>query len=212
MMLCTLADVKTMLDIHSDDTSQDDKLTLFIKQESAKIEAYLGYKLAMSDYTDEVHAVNNLQLLQLNALPLRSVTSVKKDGADVSGWKIIKEYARWGRLYRGEGWGGAIYTRGFTYDFVAGVYDYTISYTAGYYLPGDENYVEGAEGSLPYDIVSACMQSVAFRYGIDSNNAIGLKSHTEGGISDTYTDGASSAGLCEGVRELLAKYIFYGIA
>ena len=48
-MLCTLTDVKTMLGIT--DTSQDDKLNLLIKQQSALIEGYIGYKLARADYS-----------------------------------------------------------------------------------------------------------------------------------------------------------------
>lgn len=209
-MLCTLDDVKTMLNIT--DNSQDAKLTLYIKGISAEIEGYVGYSLGMGEYTEEVHCVNNRQLLQLNHFPLRSVTSVMLCGAEVSDWKIIEEYARWGRLYRGEGWTGRIYTQGFTHDVVGGAWDYSVTYKAGYYLPGDTGYTEGGADSLPYDIYIACLSSVCMKYKLDAEGAAGLKAHSEGGISDTYSDIASEVGLSASAKKLLAKYVYYGVA
>ncbi len=83
---------------------------------------------------------------------------------------------------------------------------------SGYYLPGDENYTEDGESSLPYDIVSACMQMVALRYQYDVMGAVGLKSHTEGHITDSFADSSSEIGLTESVRKLLAPYVWYGVA
>lgn len=209
-LLCKLADVKTLLGIT--DTTQDDKLNLMIKSASAKIEAYIGYSLGMGSYSDEMHAVNDRQLLQLNHFPLRSVTSVTRNGEEIDDWKIFPKYARWGRLYRGNGWGGEMYTRGFTYDVVSGVWEYYVSYTAGYYLPNDNGYVEGADDSLPYDIVAVCMEFVALKYNYDAMGATGLKSHSEGHISESYGDDSSDVGLSESARKALDKYIFYGVA
>ena len=87
MTLCNLEDVKTLLGIT--DNSADAKLTLMIKAVSSQIQSYLGYELAMADYTEELHSVNNRQLLQLNALPLRSVTSVTVNGAEIDDYKVI---------------------------------------------------------------------------------------------------------------------------
>ena len=42
--------------------------------------------------------------------------------------------------------------------------------------------------------------------------AIGLKGHTEGHITDTYSDSANNVGLSESAKTLLSKYIFYGVA
>ena len=211
MMLCKLADLKTLLGITDD--SQDVKLTLMIKIVSSQIQSYLGYNLAMSDYTEELHSVNNNQLIQLNAFPLRSVVSVTANGAEIDDYKIIPEYARWGRLYRGNGWSGAVYTRGFTYDVVSGAWEIKVSYKAGYYLPNDtEHYTEDGEDSLPFDIVSACMEMCSLRYQYDSMGAVGLKAHTEGHISDTFGDSANEIGLTESVKKSLAKYVFYGMA
>lgn len=210
MMLCTIEDVKVLLGITEE--TQDAKLTLMIKAVSSQIQSYLGYKLAMSDYTEELHSVNNRQLIQLNALPLRSVASVTVNGGEIDDYKIIPEYAKWGQLYRGNGWSGAVYTRGFTHDVVAGAWEIKVSYRAGYYLPGDENYTEDGESSLPYDIVSACMQMVALRYQYDAMGAVGLKSHTEGHITDSFGDSSSEIGLTDSVKKLLAPYVVYGVA
>lgn len=209
-MLCTLEDIKILLGIT--DETQDAKLTLMIKAVSSQIQSYLGYKLAMSDYTEELHSVNNRQLIQLNALPLRSVASVTVNGGEIDDYKIIPEYARWGQLYRGNGWSGAVYTRGFTHDVVAGAWEIKVSYRAGYYFPGDENYTEDGESSLPYDIVSACMQMVALRYQYDAMGAVGLKAHTEGHITDSFGDSSSEIGLTDSVKKLLAPYVVYGVA
>lgn len=211
-MLCSLTDVKTLLGIPAADTSKDEKLNLFIKMASAKIEGFLGYTLARGEYTEELHSVNHRQLLPLNHFPIQSVSAVTNGGEAITDYKVLPEYARWGRLYRGNGWGGAYYTRGFTHDVVSGAWDIVVSYVAGYYLPGDNGYVEGASNSLPYDIVSVCMDLVIQKYNLDAQGAIGLKAHSEGHISDTYGDEANDCGLSMSARALLAKYIYYGVA
>lgn len=211
-MLCTLTDVKTMLNISADDSSQNDKLNLLIKQYSALIEGYIGYKLARAEYTEEVHCENNRQVFYLNHFPLQSVSSVTVGGMSITDFKLLPQYARWGGLYRGLGWGDKAYVRGFTHDVVAGVWDILVSYTAGYYLPDDEGYVEGAEDSLPYDISVCCLNLVVEKYNLDAMGAVGLKGHTEGHITDTYSDEANNVGLSESAKKLLDKYVFYGVA
>lgn len=212
MALCSLSDVKVMLNISSSDTSLDDKLNLLIKQVSAQIESYLGYKLARKEYTEELHAVNCRQLLSLNHFPIQSVTSVTHNGEEITDYLVIDEYSKWGRLYRKFGWDGSLITQGFEHDVVSGAYDYLVSYTAGYYLPGDTGYVEGADDSLPYDISVACANMVVLKYNYDAQGATGLKAHSEGNISDTYGDGASDIGLSESCKLALRKYCFYGVA
>lgn len=212
MALCSLTDVKVMLNIPSLDTSKDEKLNLLIKQVSAQIEAYIGYKLARKEYTEELHAVNCRQLLTLNHFPIQNVATVTHNGEEITDYLVIDEYSKWGRLYREFGWGGKLITQGFEHDVVSGAYDYKVTYTAGYYLPGDTDYVEGDSESLPYDISVACCQMVCLKYNLDEQGAVGLKSHSEGNISDTYADCASDAGLSESVKLALKKYVFYGVA
>ena len=211
-MLCTLSDVKTMLNISAEDTSQDDKLNLLIKQYSALIEGYIGYKLARAEYTEEVHCENNRQVFYLNHFPLQSVSSVTVGGESITDFKILPQYARWGGLYRGLGWGNKAFVRGFTHDVVGGVWDILTTYEAGYYLPDDVDYVEGADDSLPYDITTCCLNLVVEKYNLDLMGAVGLKAHSEGHISDTYGDCANEIGLTESAKKLLDKYVFYGVA
>jgi hypothetical protein len=211
-MLCTLTDVKTMLNISAQDTTQDAKLNLLIKQYSALIEGYIGYKLARANYTEEVHCENNRQVIYLNHFPVQSVSSVAVGGESVTDFKLLPEYTRWGGLYRGLGWGQKAFVRGFTHDIIAGVWDILVSYTAGYYLPDDEGYVAGNDDSLPYDITTCCLNLVVEKYNLDAMGAVGLKAHTEGHISDTYGDCANEIGLTESAKKLLDKYVFYGVA
>ena len=211
-MLCSLTDLKTMLGISAEDTTQDAKLNLIIKGVSAKIEGFLGYKLGRATYTEELHNVNCRQLLQLNHFPVQSVSSVQRNGEEITDFKLIPEFTRWGRLYKGDGWTGAIWTRGFTHDVVSGAWEITVSYIAGYYLPGEMGYLEGAESSLPYDIYTAALQSCILEYNMSRENTYGLKAHSEGQISDTYGDASSGLGLSEGVKLALAKYVYYGVA
>jgi len=211
-MLCKLSDVKTLLNISAEDTTQDAKLTLLIKDASAMIESYCGYSFGRDTYTDEIQAENNRQLLQLNHFPLQSVTSVSVGGNDITDFKLFPEYSRWGRIYRGLGWGGKAYTRGFTHDIVSGVWDVKVTYTAGYYLPNDTDYVEGNSDSLPYDITSVCLKLVEQSYNFEVMGAKGLKGHTEGHITDTYSDDANIIGLSESAKKTLARYCYYGVA
>ena len=212
MALCNLSDVKTMLNIPLTDTTSDDKLALYIKQVSSQIESYIGYKLKRAEYTEELQAVNCRQVINLNHFPIQSVASVTANGEAVTDYKILPKYAKFGGLYRGDGWTGTLYTQGFTHDVISGAWEIFVTYTAGYYLPGDTGYTEGAEDSLPYDISAACCQMVCLRYMYDAQGATGLKAHTEGGISDTYGDSANEAGLTDSVKRALSKYVFYGVA
>lgn len=212
MKLCTLTDVKTLLGIT--DTVQDDMLDLLIRQESALICAYLGFNPALNEYTDELQAVNNQQLLALNNRPVRNVSKVMINGEEIADYKVLPQYAKIGYLYRGSGWSGSWYTRGMTYDPVAGAYDISVTYTAGWDLPGDAGYVEGGEGSLPFDIVTACIEAVAERFSVASAGAQGIKSHSEGGISTTFegSESLGGGGLSKRVMGMLEPYKMVGVA
>lgn len=205
MMLCTLANLKTYLGIT--DTTQDDLLTMLIKQNSAMIENYLGYPLARAENT-EVQNVNNNQLLLLDKQPIQSVSSVKIGEQEIDDYKLIPKYSSVGILYRGLGWCGEYYTRGMTYDAVSGVYQIEVEYISGYYLPNDEGYTEGASDSLPYDIVSACILACSEAFNVKMNKAEGIKSYSEGGISTTFADGGTMAdcGLSAKVCSMLVDY------
>lgn len=211
-MLYTLEMLKTYIGIDSEDF--DDKLTLLIKMVSAQIENYLGYPVARSVNVGEVHSVNNEQLLLLDGQPIQSVENVRIGGVEIDDYKLIPKYSKVGMLYRGIGWCGDYYTRGMTYDVVSGVYEIEIDYTSGWYLPGDEGYTEGSADSLPFDILSACLVACSELWNLKQNNAEGIKSYSEGGISTTFADGGSMAdcGLSDKVCSMLVDYRRQAIA
>lgn len=206
MMLCTLATLKTYLGIQGE--SQDEELTLLIKMVSSQIQSYLGYPLARQVNTDEVHSVNYEQLLLLDNQPVQSVTAVTIAGAEITDYKIIPKYAKVGMLYRGGGWCGGYYTRGMDSDVVAGMYDIEVTYTSGYYMPSDQDYTEGADDSLPYDIQTACLVACSELYNLRDLKADGIASYSEGGQSTTFINGGSMAdcGLSDKVCAILVDY------
>lgn len=206
-MLCSLSDVKTLLGISG--TEKDGLLNLMIKQVSSSIENYLGYKLERAIYNEELHSVNNAQLLKLSHFPIQSVSEVSINDDVIDDYKVLPEYSQIGFLYRASGWCGGYYTRGMTNDIVSGEYSIKVTYTAGYYLPNDENYTEGDDDSLPYGIVNACMKSVVETY--NKQGVEGLKSHSEGGISDTFAD-TDASGLSKSITSLLDLYKEIGVA
>lgn len=214
MILCSLTMVKNYLGITG--TEKDDLINILIKKASALINGYVGYSLERKNYIDELHNVNFNQLIQLDNQPIQKINSVKINGVEITDYKLIPKYAQIGMLYRGNGWKGGVYTRGLEDDIVSGEYSITVDYEAGYYLPGDENYVEGNADSLPFDIVSACLETVTQMYIARSNNAEGIKSYSEGGISTTYTNGDSALmgenGLSKMVVEMLFDYKKWGVA
>ena len=211
-MLCTLETLKTYMGIDSEDF--DEKLTLLIKMVSAQIENYLGYPVARAVNVGEVHSVNNEQLLLLDCQPIQSVENVRIGGVEIDDYKLIPKYSKVGMLYRGVGWCGDYYTRGMTYDVVSGVYEIEVDYTSGWYLPGDEGYTEGSADSLPFDILSACLVACSELWNLKQNNAEGIKSYSEGGISTTFADGGSMAdcGLSGKVCSMLVDYRRQAIA
>jgi hypothetical protein len=206
MMLCTLTDLKTYLGITTNES--DSVLEMLIKQNSAMIENYLNYSLARKINEAEVHSVNNEQLLLLDNQPIQSVSAVTIGGTAIDDFKVIPKYSSVGMLYRGLGWCGEYYTRGMTYDPVAGVYEIEVSYISGYYLPNDEGYSEGASDSLPYDIMTACIIACAEEWNVKVNNAEGIKSYSEGGQSTTFLDNGTMAdsGLSRKVCSMLESY------
>lgn len=218
MKLCALSDVKTLLDIS--DTTQDAKIGLMIDRVSSLAVQYLGYNPKRTTYTSEKYAVTNIQYLQLNNQPIQSIASVTLQGTAVTDYGTESNDYAVGLLYRGSGWVGRCYTRGMTYDIVSGFRDVEITYTAGWYLPGDAGYVADDPASLPMAIQSAMIQATIEMYRVNIAAAEGLLSHSEGGISDTWSKGKMAVAqgstmqgaLSEEVRSALQPYVRIAIA
>jgi hypothetical protein len=56
------------------------------------------------------------------------------------------------------------------------------------------------------------MQLVIQNYNYELIGAKGLKSHSEGHISESYGDDACTIGLSESAKKALSKYVWYGVA
>lgn len=205
--LCTLADVKTLAGISGND--QDARLELLINQVSSQIVQYCARKFARANY-DENYSPSDRQLLILRNLPVVSVSSVTSNGTAVTDYVLTPEYANSGMLYREYGWDAEyIYRVNLTNDPVATRRTVNIKYTAGFYLPGDNNYVAGADTSLPLDLQYVCQQMALAMYAqARRQNWDGLTGMTEGGLS--YTWGNLSAnnqsGLLAAHAGILNKY------
>jgi len=202
MTLCALADVKTLLDLS--DTSQDAKLTLLIKRVSAQIAGELHYNPAFSVIVGEPHAVNNRQLLQLDTQPIQAIASITLDGVAVTDYSREPQYDAIGQVYRGDGWCGNWYVRGIAYDPVAGFHSILVSYSGGWYLPGDPNYVEDNPASLPYDIYSAAVTATLEAFNILESGGMGMQDHMEGKVRDTFR---ADQGLSKSVLDMIAPYV-----
>lgn len=214
MNLCALSDVKALLDIDTSVTTYDAKLNLLIKQESAKIVAYLGYPVKRKEITEEKHAVNNRQILQLDTQPIQSVSAVSIDGSEITDYESIQNDKKIGLLYRGLGWCGDYYTTGMTNDIVSGVREILVSYISGWYLPDDTEYDEDEEDSLPIEISSAACNSVISRYRTNEKEMEGLKSYAEGDLSISRNIGlqTTESGLSQEIADSISGYKRWGIA
>lgn len=197
--LCTLANVKLLLGLS--DTSKDTLLDMLITKASAAICAYTGRVLKRATYTSEPYAVNGQPYLYLNQWPIQTLTSVTLGGVVLTlnaGYYMSAEDAVQGRIYRPQGWKGAMLTRGLIPDAYEGDRDILVTYEAGYYLPDDvtvapatAHYTAGAADSLPFDLQAIAEAAVCIRYGAITKGADGLTSIKEGGASYTFAAGDS---------------------
>jgi hypothetical protein len=212
MMLCLLSDVKILLGITLADTSQDALLNTLISRISNRVARAMGYPIQRATYVGERYSVNNQQKLYLKAFPIQSVSLVTIAGRAVpsTDYEIMPD----GSLYLGSGWCGNYWTKTMTYDPVSGVREILISYIGGWFLPLDTGYVAGQADSLPEIISEAVAENAVMDYRKTAAETEGLKSHSEGGISDTWFDKSeNSFGLSSGVLAAIEPYMFkFGVA
>lgn len=113
-------------------------LTPLIAAASAAIVRFCGRTFARAVYSETLPGYGDL-LLAVSATPIAALTSVTLDGAPIT--DAVIEDAAAGLLYRRDGW---VWTagRGWTLtEYVvprSEVPSYTVAYTAGYLLPGDD--------------------------------------------------------------------------
>lgn len=184
--LASLAYTKPFLGIASGDTSQDSFVGDLINASSVQIETYLGYSFARQVITGETYAPVERQLVVLREWPVISVQQVVgPDGLLTAGsdYFFQTQDAPRGTIFAPFGWSGNYAVGGLTLDTMAGLRDYAIDYTCGYYLPGDGSYSAGDPASLPLDISMCCAKMVSKQFFIVRRQMEGLESASEGGLS-----------------------------
>jgi len=204
--LTTLSLVK--LDLGLTDSTHNTLLEQLINGVSNQILAYLDREIKRTVHTTELYAVNNAQTLLLKNYPVQTLSECKLGGVVLNiGTDVILE-GESGRLYRAQGWIGNYYTRGTFPDIFSGARDISVTYTSGYYLPADGSYSAGAATSLPLAITMAANRAVSTTFRVLDAQSQGLKSFTEGGISQTWIDSfpAGSTGFDPVTLGMLSLY------
>ncbi|MCZ8518880.1 phage head-tail connector protein [Paenibacillus caseinilyticus] len=180
-MLATLAKIKPMLEISEEDSSQDQLLEALLVASSTAIENYCRRSFGYQEHKDVVvDGVRGKSLLLPN-YPVHSVSAVSFEDGMREDFELDAEK---GILFRRAGW-------------PCGERAITVSYTAGYVLPGDAT-AERPQ-TLPRVLEIACMlltQTLMRDPGASSERV--------GDISVSYS--ADERGLPYTVRALIDPY------
>ena len=206
--LTTLADTKAIAGIPATDTTSDALLELLINITSLSIAGYCSRIFKRGTYTEFIPA-SNRQALLLQQWPIASVSSIVDDGTTLvlnTDYRLDAQDKAQGQVYRENGWNGKWLVSGLTSDARASSRILTVTYIAGFYLPGDALYVAGADDSLPMDLGMVCAQMVAESYYTTKRGAYGnLKSLSEGGLSYGWgADSTSYGNLATGINDKYA--------
>jgi len=187
---------------------------MLITKASAAICAATGRVLKRATYTAEPYAVNGQPYLYLREWPIQALTSVTLGGALLTvnvDYYMSAADAAVGRIYKPDGWNGAMLYRGLIPDAYDGDRDILVTYEAGYYLPDDvttapatPHYVAGAADSLPADLEAIAEAAVCIRYGAIQKGADGLTSLKEGQVAYTFEEGGSI--LNANLKKALVRY------
>lgn len=155
--LTTLETVKSELGIS--DTGQDAFLSSLIDRASDAIVSFCGRPFAKESYRETLAGYGTNRLI-LSRTPVIAVSSITADSEDITDYLLEDPEA--GILFRKRGWQWAP-TLGWNISFHpignSENLNFTVEYTAGYVLPGDEG-----TRTLPHDIEQACIDMVKTLY------------------------------------------------
>lgn len=156
--LTELATVKEELSIHN--THSDDRLTRLINMTDDLVQKVLGRNLFYDAAIVEKVANSGRNLLLVSRLPLLSVASITYDGVTVTASDYSIYEANHGSIYNEYGWRdtGDYHTRFDPHSNDARQKLYTITYEAGYKMPGEVG------RDLPYDLEQAAIDIVKAAY------------------------------------------------
>ncbi|MGV8123096.1 MAG: head-tail connector protein [Candidatus Xenobiia bacterium LiM19] len=178
--LTTLSTLKGYLRIGVSENDDDAELQRLIRVASGQIEKYCGRKFDSAQHI-ETFTGNGRQLLYLTHRPVASVTSVVVDDSTdaATNYSITDEAA----LYRELGWvSGLAAQSGIVGDMPDPEHkgrNITVTYTAGYVLPGETG------RTFPYDLEEACLQLCEYHFNHSPRNR-GVQSENIGGYSAQY--------------------------
>jgi uncharacterized phiE125 gp8 family phage protein len=199
--LCLVADVRAALGIT--DGSADAMLQQIIDAASAAIEDYCGMVFPRQSY-QEVVPGSESDILVLSRTPIIGTPVVLADGLPIVDFEVRD--ADVGFLYREVGWQRSAWIGWNVEPTRSPLYapDFTIQYTAGYLLPGED----GCD--LPANIRQACVVIAAQWYRRLSRDT-DVASKKVGDLALTYKTGASGTEVDQGLpptaRALLPRRI-----
>ena len=203
--LTTLAAAKVELNITS--TAYDSRLNSLIQQASDIITRYTGRTFARQTYTETL-ASNGGPVLILENTPIVSISLVTDDGTTVSSTTYSIENRDAGLLFNPSGWRNTMLyvsnIEGFALGVNYGKRSWSVSYTAGYKLPGSTSASTGP--TLPTDVERACLEIVKgsyLRLGADP----AVKSQRTGEAWETLFDIEKTQGLPPATAALLAPWV-----
>ena len=182
--IVTLAQAKDFLGIETLDTSQDTKVELLINAGSERFEKHCDRKFITQTYT-EYHDGRRGNSLVLRHFPASQPSAVYDDPSWTFGADTLVDST--------------------TYTVEK---DNVLRLKSSYFSPGNQNIKVtyqaglGTLGTLPSDLVLACLLYVQFMYNVTNNNSIGLQSKSKGGESISYIDG-----LPKHIAEMLEPYV-----
>jgi hypothetical protein len=195
--LTTLDTVKTELGLT--DSTYNALLTRFIKVASSAIETFCGRDFAYQVITETI-PMGGEQRILLSRFPVVSLTSVTYEGVTVDSAKYVLSSPEAGFLDNISG----------RWNNTNGEYDYVISYSYGYNLPGS------LTRNLPYDIEQAAIELVKHYYHTYDNDGNVAKETVPQVYETTYNNGIVGAKgnkteLPERVISLLQPHRLYRI-
>jgi hypothetical protein len=158
--LTTLANVKEYLSIETGDTEFDQLLARLISASSRQVEAYCNRFFDIRSYSESYDGAAS-DILFLSHTPIASVSSLSIDGEAVAAdeYKVYDDYVR-------------LIDRLFT----PGEQNVSVEYSAGLYEAGAE--------SPPADLEDACIQLIAFKFGLRGSEGISQRQVNQ--TSDTF--------------------------
>ena len=160
---------------------------------SALVVSRLGYELAKETVTETLQGTDRFRLL-VSRVPVISISAATANGTSIATEITIEDKAL-GFLYRSSGWPSATYYAPGVSDFPnpeAGALPYSITYVAGYWLPGFAGSAGGTDVLLP-DWAEMAAIELAKMLHLQRGTIGSVASETVGDYSISYRPASAGA-------------------